>query len=272
MEAECPAPTECVPAPPPGWSGPVAVQFAEDLEPDPTCPPLTSELHHGGRNPAAACDCNDCSGENVECDVQLRWGVNGFCDSVSDWSECQPFAAPDEGQFYFGIDAEPVEGTACSAPEPSLAQFRTRAVVCEPQAGTCDDGGTCVAGPVCIWQDGEHECPGAFGQPTVLHREVVGEGLACDTCNCGAGSTFCEGATISVYDSPACSGAPLAEPYEPAFGECTSYQDPETFVLAEDVASIDIAMNPADCSSDVDTALASGSFVESMPFTLCCIP
>lgn len=269
---ECPEPTECVPAPPPGWSGPVAVQFSEDMEPEPTCPPLTTELRHGGRNPAAACSCDDCNGEDVQCDVQLEWGANGFCDAVSEWMDCQPFMGVDEGQFWFSILAEPVAGTACTAPQPSDPQFRTRAVLCEPQAGSCDDGGTCHAGPVCIWQEGEHECPGVFGQPTVLYRGVEGEDLACDTCNCGAGSTFCEDATISVYADPVCGGEPLAEPYEPDLELCQSYMDPEAFVLVEDVGGIDIEMAPPDCSSNVETALASGDFVESMPFTLCCIP
>lgn len=262
----------CAPPPPPEWNGPVIARVAKDTQPDPVCPPATTELWEGGQDPAAACPCDECSPESVSCDIVLDWGVFGFCDGGStDWEAgCQDFAAESDGQFYFALDIGLADGAACTPPTPSDPRFRTRAVVCDPQGERCD-GGTCVSGPVCIWRDGEHECPGTFAARTVLHQDVQTKSASCAGCNCGQGSALCEEATISLHEDEACGGEPLAVPDEYGSSSCAPYEDESSpTVLIENIASIDIQPAEFDCGSSLGTIAASATFVEMMPRTLCC--
>ena len=136
----------------------------------------------------------------------------------------------------------------------------------------CDDGGTCIAGPACIWREGEQACPPAYEVRTVLYGGFTSKCLACDTCACGADATLCEEATISLYAEAACAGETTATPAVYSATSCESYVDPVNFVLIDDVVSVDIQPAPFDCSSTRGTTDASGTFDLLGARTLCCAP
>lgn len=265
----CPGDGVCVASPPPEWSGPVIALFAEDGQLDPVCPPTTTEVWAAGRNPAAMCQCDDCSAENVACDVTLGWGANGFCETSSEWlTGCQPFTSDELGQFYLSVELEPAEGAGCSPPEPSAAQFRTRAVACEPQGPSCE-GGTCMSGRACVWQEGDVDCPDEFSDKTLLYDGVETETASCDGCDCGENSTLCDSATVSLHGEEMCSDLPVAPPGEYGGGACVPYD--EGFVLIQDLAGIDVQPIASDCSSSAGTIAATATFIESKARTLCCV-
>lgn len=227
-------------------------------------------MWEAGQDPGVACQCDECSAENVSCDIVLGWGAFGFCDGSTQWTAgCQPFTAGVDGQFWLSLDIGLANGASCTPPQPSEPRFRTRAIVCDPQGEPCD-GGTCVSGPVCIWRDGEHECPGMFAVQTVVYGDAIVEEASCASCNCGQNSALCEQATISLHDDAVCDNEPIAVPDVYATSSCSAYEDKST-ILIEDIAGIDIEPEN-DCSSNLDTIAGSATFTEVMPRTLCCVP
>jgi|GEM_PF-2549310 len=252
------------------WNGPVVGRIASLGQPDPLCPPGTDELWRGGENPVALCDCNSCSAGGLECDVVLDWGINGHCDvdAIAE-SGCLPFSAPENGQFTLAFEISPPAGD-CTPPIPTGPEFQRRGVACSPNGDACGEGGTCVQGPACIWQTGEHECPPAFEQRTVLYESFDAGALNCDACECGGGETLCEEATVSLYGAADCTGEPIAEPNTYSSYACLAYDDPMVTVLTESIGSIDIDAEP-DCSSSKGAVPASGKISTANPTTLCCV-
>ncbi len=263
----------CIMPPPPSWNGPLVGRIVEDALIDPMCPPGTDEVFRAGRDPAAACDCTECSSEDVACDVNIEWGVFGSCNTTTIGTGCQPFHSEESGQLFLAVEVGGGKAAACTLPEPSQPQFRLRAVACQPPDRACEDGGTCVAGRACIWREGEHACPPAFEAREVLYDGFDAEDLSCDTCGCALDGIPCSEATLTPYGEESCDGDAVAQPltyFSVNDPVCESYFDPGQVVLADDVFSLDIETNEVGCSSNQDVAAASGTFTTVAPLTLCC--
>lgn len=264
----CPGAGVCFPPAPPEWDGPAIMLMGLDDGMDPMCPPGAAELWRAGADPAAECDCTACGGE-VECDVEFGFGSNGTCPSSSTSSGCQPFSTMLTGQLWTSLSLDVSDGSSCESPLPAEPRFREAAVGCQPESPSCD-GGVCLLGPACISQSGEHECPPGYPDGSLLHMSVIGNDLSCDSCGCGDAKSgfFCSEATVSLYESADCTGAPLEDPLP--YGESDMCDGDPDFVLIEDIASVDIDIPAADCSSSRDFEDASGDFVEGDPRTVCC--
>jgi len=129
-----------------------------------------------------------------------------------------------------------------------------------------------MAGPFCIWQEGEHECPGPFPNRTVVYGGLDTTEPTCDGCNCGVNSLLCEDATITLYADDACMGEVVSSPTLYPDSACAAWVDVEGFVTVDEVGSIDIDPGEPDCSSPFDTVPAQADYTPLMPRTLCCSP
>ena len=267
----CSGDAMCIMPPPPSWNGPVLGRVAQPGTPQPDCPPGSEEIWRGGRDPSAACDCTACSDDGVQCDAVVGFGANGSCAGLIEGTGCQPLVTMATGQLWLSLDIIPAADAACTPPMPETPRFGQHGVLCDPLGEACEDGGTCIAGPVCVWQEGEVECPQPFSSRTVLYEAFESKGLACDTCECGADAFHCEEATISLYAEALCGGEPTANPAVYETSSCAAYED-MNFVVIDDVVSIDIAPAPFECASSMDSTAASGEFNVIGARTLCCTP
>ncbi|MBV1859260.1 MAG: hypothetical protein KUG77_12670 [Nannocystaceae bacterium] len=269
----CPGAGVCFPPSPPQWDGPVVVLMDQGEGMGPMCPPGAQEVWRAGTDPAARCDCSQCSGD-IGCDVEFGVGGNGSCSAnEAATSGCQPFSTEESGQFWMSFALQVSAGAACESPAPAEPRFRERAIGCQPNAPEPCEDGVCLLGRVCISQMGDHAvCPPGFPNRSLLQTSVTGSDLSCDTCGCGdeASGLFCTEAIVGLYGSADCSGTPSAapQPYSDS-AECGPYEG-ASFVLIEEVGSIDVQVPQADCSSDRAFEDASGDLVEAGPRTVCC--
>lgn len=261
---------DCV-VPPAEWEGPILLRVEDEGVMPPECPANTQEIWRGGTEPAAACNCNDCSVESPLCDIQFDWGGFGTCDMPIDTLGCSPIPATEKEQFFMTYSTEPVMGGSCASPTPSAPFFRTRAVACEPPGGSCADGGACVTGRRCIWRPGDEMCPEAYPDRLFVHEDVQGENLSCSTCDCGDAAVPCSGVELTVYASEDCSGTPFVptKVSGPSQAQCTSYESTPT-VFTNQVGSISIEVDGDDCASLKSFELAAGQFIPEGPRTVCC--
>lgn len=268
----CPGDGVCFPPAPPDWDGPAIMLVGQNEGVEPMCPPGSEELWRAGTDPAAQCDCSECAGE-IGCQVGFGFGSNGTCPSYDTSSGCQPFSTALTGQFWMSFSLQVEPGASCDSPVPAEPGFREQSVGCRPKAETCE-GGVCLLGRACISRAGDYaECPPAYPDRSLLHTSTIGSDLSCDTCGCGddASGFFCTEATVALYDAPECAGSPSSKPQLYSDSDaCAPYFDADGFVAIEDIASVDIQIPAADCSSDRAFENASGDFVEVGPRTVCC--
>ncbi|MGH1340860.1 MAG: hypothetical protein ACRBN8_04880 [Nannocystales bacterium] len=271
-EQGCPGEGVCFPPAPPRWDGPAVMLVGQSEGVEPMCPPGSEVLWRAGTDPAARCDCSECGGD-IGCDVELGFGSNGTCPEGSTGSGCQPFSTELTGQFYMSLALDVSAGAACDSPQPADPGFREQAVGCRPNAETCE-GGVCLLGRACISRPGDFEaCPPDYPDRSLLYTSASGSDLSCDTCGCGDDGVgfLCTEATVTLYDGPDCAGASSSPPLlAAASGECDPYDDPKGFVAIEEIASVDIQIPQADCSSDRGFENASGEFDVADPRTVCC--
>jgi hypothetical protein len=220
---------ECLTTVPTGWSGPAALAKTTDLEgPAAPCEGAWSEVldvalfggfADGGD---ATCMCG-CVPDDVACEVDANlsyWNSNA-CSGAADGSITvtdgvvigNPPWIPDTlGMWRINWSTQSLAGSC----EPNFSEsipeaaFATRVTACglSEDIGTCDGGEPCTprpadsaSGEVCIFQDGEHECPaGSYAERRVYYRDIE-DTRACPTCECGelSGSCTDEHFTLGYY-------------------------------------------------------------------------
>jgi hypothetical protein len=289
----CPSTHVCMEQAPKGWSGPVAVHQAAFDDKDPKAEPPGCGTSYPDRAAAgfedllaepATCSCECASPNGTACDnsTTLRyWADDATCDdgtpqAVSVFtSSCNALPAEFPGDGHYSADPLAAVGGACApsseqSVEPTSWSFQTSA--CEgatiiEDAG-CAEGRECAPLPdsadaaLCIWQEGEHECPEVFSSTRTVFGGVD-DGRDCETCSCSAPTGLCDDATISLWNGVTCL-VPSAGVVD-ADGEC----DPSGTGTSARAASITTGSPNAFCvPSD---PVPSGEAVGTDPVTVCCI-
>lgn len=272
----CTDDASCVPEPPDGWSGPVALYLG--TEPAPPCPAaFPSVALTGGLDPVAPpasceCSCGDATG--FDCSVTVTEAGNA-CGAivfdpdqwVLDSGECQLVSTADNA-FSAGAPTLDVSGASC---EPSAsesiarASWGSQAQACTAaSAGACADG-TCIGqlgesyGQMCIYAGGDVECPaGDFTE-----REVIYAGFTdtrdCSACTCGTPSGTCGG---SVSYIGGCTGLTVFYGSHAAPGCGEALADPSALRYTA-AANVECAPGGGAPVGDVTPTGAT---------TMCCLP
>ncbi|MCR9166513.1 MAG: hypothetical protein ACE37F_24205 [Nannocystaceae bacterium] len=289
----CPATHVCLDEAPKGWSGPVAVHQGP-FDPEqpgaepPGCgeayPDLAASGFEGLVAEPASCSCSCADPNGTACDnsTTLRyWADDATCgESIPQAltvfaATCNVLPTEFPGDGHYSADPLPAVGGACApsgeqSVEPTTWSAATSA--CDGAAiiedAGCAEGRACAPLPdspeaaLCIWQEGEHECPEAFGSTRTIFGGVD-DGRDCETCSCGAPAGLCDDATISLWNGVTCL-VPSAGVVG-VDGEC----DPSGTSTAARAASMSAGSPNAFCVPS--EGAPTGEAVGTEPVTVCCV-
>jgi hypothetical protein len=218
--AGCTPDSVCVPAPPPGWLGPVA--FAADDARPPSCgesyPTEIATLHEGVDVGSSACHC-ECSGPTPACSAMLVVFDDLGCEgSPSQGLEITPgecnalFGDPTAiGVFADNDLMFACEPTATDEIAP-WAWMRDIAVCGLEAAPPVCDVGVCAPlaspsfTPLCIYREGEHDCPDGWDERHLFHGDAR-DTRACEPCECTIVEPDCSPQVYVSDDAMACANA-----------------------------------------------------------------
>ncbi len=287
----CPSTHVCMEEAPEGWNGPVAVHQApyEDLKAEPpACGKVFPDAATDGfedllADPAeCSCECADPNGTACDNSTTLRyWADDASCDEGTPQavtvfgSSCNTLPSEFPGNGHFSADPLAAVGGACApSTEESIppAGWTWRTQACEGaellEDAACAEGRVCTPFPespdaaLCIWQEGEHECPEAFDATRTVFGDFE-DARGCETCSCSAPTGLCDDAFISLWSGVTCL-VPSAGVIG-ANGEC----DPSGSGNTARAASLNGGMPNAFCVPSEPTP--SGEALGSEPITVCCI-
>jgi hypothetical protein len=270
----------CVGAPPPGWSGPVALW--EGAGGPPGCSGDYSarvlDAFDGLDAPAAACTCTCGAPSGASCGSSLSatlysdHGCTTPCDSVS-VSDQSCANVHGVCNTVFGVSAAGgASGGHCSPQSSSAvppATWGVSARACElpgvPQRESCAQGEVCIPPPAapmqlrpCVFIAGDVSCPS--GSYSVRHRyyRTVSDSRGCAHCSCGAPSGVDCAATLQ-------EGCGQTGPTSALPTSCASLSDPGSVVLLA-------PPTPTGGSCAPSGGAPSGSASPASPVTVCCLP
>jgi hypothetical protein len=215
----------CVSQPPEGWTGPVVVHVGDVGGTQPDCvapyPDAAPMLLEGYGDPGpASCDC--------ACELSLA-SCTSYCYSHSDagctqygeflqiTADCHPFDVVAAATFYMYAMGVPT-CQAVVAEEIPAPTWQAQVTTCKPEGfgEPCENDGVCAqkvpagfAESLCIYMEGENECPpGDFATPYLRYTGVEDD-RDCSFCSCGMAEATCTG-ELDVFASNDCTGAPVA--------------------------------------------------------------
>lgn len=223
----------CIPAIPEGWSGPVAtrtVDIDDDIPPcggdsytDLQVSDALSGLAGADFECSCACDSDSlgCAGEATlqisDYPPPIPAGLSPCTDPSYVYEETIPSSAPQAVTIPMenlrGMildDTAPGELVGGCQPEATEvatpAGFESRTVACgtfDARAEGCGDG-LCVPlptapydSPVCIWAEGDLECPAGFADRTVYSSDYT-DNRGCSACTCGSPVGECTAQRIYI--------------------------------------------------------------------------
>lgn len=189
-----------------GWSGPVAVREADGCD-----GAYGERVFEAGAQPsAAAASCSSCTcsaAGSCAMFVDFTTGTEAGCGGTTcttsvnqSCSEITPPCVAGQSTAYLGTKLASGSGS-CKASEqkPELPDvtWSKRVVGCKAatQPASCDANGVCLPKPasgdaLCVYREGEHDCPAkGYTKRQLLYRNVE-DTRACSACTC---------------DSPSCS-------------------------------------------------------------------
>jgi hypothetical protein len=154
---------------------------------------------------------------------------------------------------------------------PTPARVAMRWTLCgEPtSAGACGSGETCAPSPapfeeqVCIWSEGEHDCP----SEGFTARELVYAGFddqrGCAECSCGEMAGTC-GGPLRLWGANSCPEGGIEDILTTQVGDCVLYD-------AQSAKLVDDALEPNDdvaCPPSAPEPI--GEVVPTGTVTVCC--
>jgi len=294
----------CVPRPPTGWSGPVALYHEASQLPPPSCPstffhtPIFdghAELATG----AAKCSPCSCSVAGVTCSAVTAedFASGSSCSGACGWSSDTPLQFPPNSCR--GITFN--DATSCSPPISGSVGVSTPTGTpsCAPAAQTptidpvawadnarachapssdkgCEEGFLCApkaahpfAANLCIVRLGEGDvsCPeGPYSEKYVFYRDAD-DTRSCTECQCGAASNVrCEGALKTYSGTNGCTTQDGSIP----LGGCGDFgpavRDGDTYLKLFRLAVEAKATCPASGGQP------TGTVTPTRPQTICCMP
>lgn len=218
----------CVGPVPDEWNGPVVQRTSDDGD-DPGCGglwpvPEGEMLHENVVAEPADCDCACsevhapvCEDSGVlfmyDDDTCQGNGLYGFADAV--WNLSPGLNSPSadtptaSGQTWRLITTSDTPAacgsTAVLDQKPDLEHLG-RVRLCQPQSlsqGTCAEGSCAPAvlapfgngSDICVWRDGEHECPETYPAASTYHRSAS-DHRGCGTCSCAPEGPACTEALV----------------------------------------------------------------------------
>ena len=282
--ATCPDTHECVPGPPEGWEGPVALLQSPANEDEPQCDGPYGEAafvaYRGLIAPEAECSCSCGVAEGASCATSVVarfWGDDATCSTGVPaqyeffTGSCNGLPAILQPNTYWTVLPVQSAGGSCEAiPELKAdpARFETRLSACRAPASNdgCTAGSLCAPRPeepytdsICIWRPGETECPTGYAERHTGFNEIEDE-RGCSECTCGDPIGLCDDASITMF-SQICN-TPIAGVLT-ADGQCQSTRAQQTRT---------VVYNPgqpsAFCSPSESTP--SGAATMRDATTICC--
>ena len=288
LDAPPPPPTcVCVPAAPPGWTGPIAVIKAQgNAQKPPVCPAGLKATLEAGAGLAAPQSCSPCScgsptGACAIADVQ---GLKNACGDVNCGpsrpvgTNCQSFSGG------CGIGSRAAQATASAGqgscgPDGGVppTSYATVGTGCAFAAGApadagCPTGMACApasaAAPTaakCIVRSGDVQCPGAKYIAASTYTTGVMDTRQCSACGCSAPSgVSCDGGVITLYATDMCANAITTEAVN---GVCVD--------LAAQLLSAKMTTTPTSVGGacvPTGGGFLGGAATPSNPTTVCCLP
>jgi hypothetical protein len=166
---------------------------------------------------------------------------------------------------------EPIPVVSGTCPPSTIeaiepATFSRRVLACggATLGGGCASGDVCVPpaveGGVCVWQEGEHECPADFNERRVLYTGLT-DTRSCQTCTCGTATGLCDGARIYFYSTDTCTPGTTDTSIGPTFG-CQQNQSPTSAVR------LTLGQPTAFCQPSTPSSV--GDAAAEGPVTVCC--
>ena len=259
----------CVPLPPAGWIGPLALEA-----PDEGCPsafPDEFEEFFAGLNaPEPTCSCN-CGAPEADCgDLLLLQGPAAAClgpqTNLGDSGDCM--VADQLSTCGRGRWADEPASIVCAPVQdeevPGLTWDVSVLACSGPTGGMGCDGEVCVeeASDLCIAREGEHRCPSDYPE---LRTFFLGadDDRSCSECSCAPDANVQCGTELRLYGSPGCSGLIAAV-------DVVGTEPSEDAVNTAGLASANFS-NPAVTGSCTPSRVGpTGGAVERDPYSVCC--
>jgi hypothetical protein len=278
--ATCPTTHACV-AVPEGWMGPVVLRTSTATQ---ECPDGYPDLESiGGTDllaPAAQCDCSCGAAAGTTCALATTlhyWGTDPTCSNGTPVGSynlfttvCNDLNAVLPANTYFQVEPVLVDGGSCTAEQtmsldpPVFVKTSSTCGGAELLEG-CEGGEVCApranGDAMCVWQDGDADCPEGFeGQRSLTHRSID-DTRSCDDCTCGDPLGLCDGASITMF-------ANVCNPPISALLDVTGECDLGSAASATRSAIFAVGEPNAFCvASD---AVATGVATPTDPVTVCC--
>lgn len=284
----------CVDPAPEGWAGPVAATSDPALTQS-HCgggyPEVETTAFSGFFAPADDCGCDCGSPHGGGCSGSAELGLYPVINSQhpsSNQQSCHTssgtvdlangvFTAVNQSlpsRFLLDVQTLAASGGECtpittgSIPE---AGFSERIDLCTPaELEPGCEGTVCVPKPappfdagVCIWQEGEHECPADVGYTErTVHYRNFDDTRECSSCSCSAPSGSCPDASADLY-----FGANLLDTFQLEDGVCAILGSAEhDQVTAARFETGDPEWEPCQASQGGST----GEAIPTEPITVCC--
>jgi hypothetical protein len=219
-DPDCEPVVVCVPAAPSPWSPPGVLHEGESAAPCEGA--FGSEAYVGHDEP---------SGEPAECESSCE------CTNPVSSGCSTPYVCQKSGSCGGTCNAGGVSGTGCltspgasthivvtswdsgsctpsEAPTPTLAPAtwgaEARLCTSSAAAGGCEEAEVCVPRvaeetPLCVFHEGDEECPEGFDDRRVVYFGDFADGRACSDCECGYASDGCE-VTATAFSEAGCTG------------------------------------------------------------------
>lgn len=277
VPVECNGGGVCLPAPPEGWSGPVAIGSgpAGAALACPSAWPLMVAAHRDLTANGATCEC-DCTPPPGQCQVTYQYFASNACvipvigAGGNAGSSCIAHGSLDNSVHVRVTLNPPGECTPQPVENIPTAAWGEDVVVCTAMGGDACDDGSCYQTPpeglnakLCIARQGEHDCPGGVYSQIERVYEAVNDTRGCMPCGCTLnGDTSCSDGGLAEYSSLTCGDSPTV--INP--GDCRSSSvDGNTWAVRYSGTQPTVSCSPS-------TPQASGAATAAGATTLCCTP
>jgi hypothetical protein len=277
----------CVPAPPAGWQGPLAI-YEGTGGPPPPAPPAcagsyTSRVYDGLNAPNAPpsdCTCTCDPPLGITCDGPV---LNLFSDPCTTHcgtpnqritTTCTILGLGTCGGTHFVLDASSPTGGACAPSSTTAlpdAGWTGNVRLCAmatgaPFVGVCDAGEICAPttglpfeSAHCVAQAGTASCPAGYPVRHVYFASFS-DSRGCTPCGCAPPTdASCGGGTVAFYNDTACT-APAFTATAPQ--ACTNLGGPKGAKFS--------GATPSGASCAPDGGAPTGAFTPTTPTTICC--
>jgi hypothetical protein len=286
----------CVPAVPPGWSGPVELYDGSDAPPACT-PRFTGPSYDGngslGATPAT-CGCSCGAATGVQCPsptLTLYAGAPGLtaCTSTQKCASVQfpanvcsplptlPLCSMASGTITYvsGPGSAPTGGSCAASPSVGLAPVtwgvnaRACASSLAPAQTDCAASQICAPVPaspyqsgLCVAQAGDAACPAGYPAKT-LYYGGVSDTRTCAGCSCGpvTGASCSAKLETSTSTDSSCSASVIT--YGLPLNTCAPVQSTGEF-------RVTTVLSGGACAPS--TPAPSGAATPTSPTTFCCVP